>query len=308
MDYIDALRFNLDVFFGPNRILKIITVVTLAALVAYALGKLIAMVIVKLTQLVAVKSDAAANEERFFQLRRIETYLSVMIAVLRFAVVVAVVMISIELLINDAFKAATVITASTVFIVLGAATLGPLLRDITIGATMIVEQWYNVGDFIRVEPFLNVKGVVERVTLRSTKIRDISGEVIWMHNQHVQAVAVTPRGRRSSAIDIFVDNIEMAKKEFEKVVKTLRPGPTMLVTPLHIVESEQISDNLWRITIVGETAPGREWMIEDFFVNALKAADKRNKHFSILYGPLVRYADEAAERRFRRAVRVQENA
>ena len=308
MDYIDALRFNLDVFFGPNRILKIITVVTLAALVAYALGKLIAMVIVKLTQLVAVKSDAAANEERFFQLRRIETYLSVMIAVLRFAVVVAVVMISIELLINDAFKAATVIAASTVFIVLGAATLGPLLRDITIGATMIVEQWYNVGDFIRVEPFLNVKGVVERVTLRSTKIRDISGEVIWMHNQHVQAVAVTPRGRRSSAIDIFVDNIEMAKKEFEKVVKTLRPGPTMLVTPLHIVESEQISDNLWRITIVGETAPGREWMIEDFFVNALKAADKRNKHFSILYGPLVRYADEAAERRFRRAVRVQENA
>lgn len=308
MDYIDALRFNLDVFFGPNRILKIITVVTLAALVAYALGKLIAMIIVKLTQLVAVKSDAATNEERFFQLRRIETYLSVMIAVLRFAVVVAVVMISIELLINDAFKAATVITASTVFIVLGAATLGPLLRDITIGATMIVEQWYNVGDFIRVEPFLNVKGVVERVTLRSTKIRDISGEVIWMHNQHVQAVAVTPRGRRSSAIDIFVDNIEMAKKEFEKVVKTLRPGPTMLVTPLHIVESEQISDNLWRITIVGETAPGREWMIEDFFVNALKAADKRNKHFSILYGPLVRYADEAAERRFRRAVRVQENA
>ena len=80
----------------------------------------------------------------------------------------------------------------------------------------------------------------------------------------------------------------------------------MLVAPLHIVESEELSTDFWRMTIVGQTAPGREWLIDNFFVEALKAADKRNPNFTIVYGPVVRYADEAAEKRFRRAVRVQQ--
>lgn len=302
---IDAVKVALDTFFGDNRILKTIFVIVAAFLLAYILGRLLAKVIVKLTQLIAVRSDETSSEERFLQLRRIETYLSVSIAILRFGLVVAIVLISIQLLVNDAFRATTAIGASTIFLVLAAASLGTVLRDLTTGSMMIIEKWYGVGDFIRVEPFLNVKGVVERVTLRSTKIRDISGEIIWMHNQHIQAVSVTPNGKRTQAIDIFVDNVEQAKREFDRVVKTLRPGPTMLVSPLHIVETEQISDELWRITIVGETAPGREWMIDDFFVKALNEADRRNRHFSIVYGPMVRYADEAAERRFRRAVRVK---
>lgn len=308
MEYIDSLSAELDLFFGDNRTLKAIFVIVCAALLAYVLGKVVARIIVKLTQLIAVTSDKATSEERFLQLRRIETYLSVMIAVMRFAVVVGVVLVAVELLVNDGFNnLATVVTASTVFIVLGAATIGPLLRDITVGASMIIEKWYSVGDFIRVEPFTNVRGVVERVTLRSTKIRDISGEVIWMHNQHIQAVAVTPRGRRASAIDVFVDNAGAATKEFEKLVKTLRPGPTMLVSPLRITDVDRLSEKLWRITMVGETAPGREWMIEDFFVNVLKTSDKKNKHFTIVYGPIVRAADKTAERRFNRTMRVKTN-
>lgn len=305
MDFIELLKLNLDVFFGDNRILKIVFVIGAASFFAFFFGKLVAKIIVKITQRIAVQSDLASTEERFFKLRQVETYLSVSIAVMRFFIVVAAVLIAIELLINDPFKPVTVITASTVFAVLGAATVGPLLRDITVGSAMIVEKWYGVGDFVRFEPFSNIQGVVERVTLRSTKIRDISGEIIWIHNQHVQAVSVTPNGKRTQAIDIFVDNVEQAKKEVERVVKTLRPSPTMMASPLHIVETEQITDDLWRITIAGETAPGREWMLENFFVSALKEADRRNRHFSIVYGPLVRYADEAAERRFRRAVRVK---
>jgi hypothetical protein len=71
------------------------------------------------------------------------------------------------------------------------------------------------------------------------------------------------------------------------------------------VETEQLSDKVWRITIVGETAPGREWLLEDFMANALSDAAKQSERFQILYGPMVRYADDAAERRFRRAVRIR---
>lgn len=302
---INDARWSLDAYFGDNTTLKVVVVVAGALLVAYVLGKVIAKIILKLTQIIAVRSDETSSEERFLKLRRIETYLSVGLVVLRFLIFVLVTMLAISLLVKDAFRPATAIGASTVFFVLAAATIGVLLRDLTAGSMMIVEKWYGVGDFIRIEPLLNVKGVVEQVTLRSTKIRDISGEVVWVHNQYIQAVSITPGGKRSQAVDIFVDNLEKAQKEIDNVIKTLRPGPTMMASPLHIVETEQISDDVWRLTVVGETAPGREWMIEQFFVNALKDADKRSRHFTILYGPLVRYADDAAERRFRRTVRVR---
>ena len=55
---------------------------------------------------------------------------------------------------------------------------GPLLRDITTGSVMIAERWYGVGDYIIAEPFLNIQGVVEQVSLRSTKLRGLSGEVV----------------------------------------------------------------------------------------------------------------------------------
>lgn len=81
-----------------------------------------------------------------------------------------------------------------------------MLRDLTAGTAMIAEQWFNVGDYIRVEPFIDVGGVVERATLRSTKLRSLNGEIIWLHNQHIHGIKVTPRGIRTMAVDIFVND------------------------------------------------------------------------------------------------------
>jgi small-conductance mechanosensitive channel len=306
---IDTLKTTLNSWFGANEPLKLILVMFVTAIIAYWLSKFIANAIIWIAKHIAGQSDAASTEERFFQLRRVETYLSITVALVRFAVVVAAVFFAWTVL-SDGHSsnanAATAIGASAIFAVLAGATIGPLLRDITSGATMIIERWFDIGDFVQIEPFMDVKGVVERLTLRSTRIRSISGEVIWLHNQHIQGVRVTPRGVRTVAVDIFIDDAEHARKSIAKLIKTLERGPTMLAAPLRIVETEKLGEDLCRMTIMGQTAPGREWLIEDFFVDALQATDKRDKSFNIIYGPLVRYADEAAEKRFRRAARVQQ--
>jgi small conductance mechanosensitive channel len=306
---ITAIKNALNTWFAGNEPLKLIFVMIVTALIAYWLSKLVANFIIWVAKKISGESDVASSEERFIQLRRIETYLSVSIALVRFGVVVAAVLFAWFVLADSKAtnaNAATAIGAGAIFAVLAGATIGPLLRDITAGATMIIERWFDVGDFVQIEPFMDVKGVVERLTLRSTRIRSISGEVIWLHNQHIQGVRVTPRGLRTMAVDVFVNDADQAKKSIEKLIKTLKAGPTMLATPLHIVETEKLSEDFYRITVMGQTAPGREWLIDNFFVGALEKADKRDSTFNIVYGPMVRYADEAAERRFRRAVRVQQ--
>ncbi|HKR81940.1 MAG TPA: mechanosensitive ion channel domain-containing protein [Candidatus Saccharimonadales bacterium] len=282
-----------------------ILVFIVACIFAYLLSALAAKLIIKVAQKIAVHSDTTSSEERSIRLRRVETYLSVAIAVVRAVIVGIIAYIALRLLIPKENTLATTIGAGTFFIVFANATIAPLLRDFTSGAKMIAERWFSVGDFIRVEPFWEVGGVVERVTLGSTKLRNLNGEVVWLHNQYIQGVKLTPRGVRTIAIDIFVRNPDLGRELVDDVCKTLPRGPMMLARPLRITEEEKLAAKLWRITLQGQTIPGREWLIEKFIAEALKDADEeQGQKRVIIYGPLVRYVDAVAEKRFKRAVRV----
>jgi small conductance mechanosensitive channel len=201
------------------------------------------------------------------------------------------------------------IGAGTIFIVIAGQTLGIVLRDVTAGSVMIAERWFNVGDFIKIEPFMEVSGVVEELTLRSTRLRSLSGEVVWIHNQQIHGVHVTPRGVRTLAVDIFVRDRVKGEQAIEKVISTVPTGTMMMARPLRIKYAERWSDELWRITVVGETPPGREWLVERYFVNALKEIDEDKKRADrlIVHEPIARYADSVADSRFKRAVRVNKD-
>jgi hypothetical protein len=284
---------------------RVVLIFAVAFVVAFILSSVVAKAVVAAAQFITVRADTASSEERIIQLRRVETYLSVATATLRILIVVAVAYIALRVLSPQSSGLLTTIGAGTFFAIIATATVGPLLRDISAGIIMIVERWYSVGDFVKIVAFPEVQGVVERVTLRSTKLRNINGEVIWMHNQYIQGVHTTVRGVRTIALDIFVRDLQAGLELIDDVCKILPTGPTMLAYPLHVEEKERLAKNLWRITIECQTAPGREWLVDDFIANALKDADKdQPEKRIIIYGPLVRNADETAERRYGRAVMV----
>ncbi|HEX4662415.1 MAG TPA: mechanosensitive ion channel domain-containing protein, partial [Candidatus Saccharimonadales bacterium] len=154
----------------PNSMRSVI-ILAVAVVVAYWLSKYLALVIIKIAQFTSVRADNTSNEDRVIRLRRVETFLSITIALIRALTVAIVAYVTWKTLNPGASGYVAAIGASTVFIVLAGATVGIILRDLTAGAMMIIEHWFNVGDFIRVEPFIDVSGVVERVTLRATKLR-----------------------------------------------------------------------------------------------------------------------------------------
>lgn len=288
----------------PNA-LRSVFIFFASLVVAYWLSKFLARLIIAVAQRVSATSDNETNAERRLRLRQMETYLSVAIAAIRAIAVAVVGSIAWVLLSPKATGSVAAIGASAFFIVFAGQTLGMLLRDITSGASMIAEKWFTIGDYIKVEPFIDVSGVVEQMNLRSTKLRNMSGEIIWLHNQQIHGVHVTPNGVRTLAVDVFVSDREHGKKSLAKIIDVIPEGPTMLASPLRIVNIEQWGEEMWRITITGQTIPGRDWLIERYFVSAIEGIDKGKEDADklVVFAPIVRYADPVADRRFRRTVR-----
>jgi small conductance mechanosensitive channel len=305
---LDETVQDMQQFFREQNTTHSLLVLAVSLFVAYWASRLIARLIVMAAQAVAVRADRTDNDERAVQLRRVETYLSVLTAVVKVVTVVALVYIGWTWLMPTGSTKVAAIGAGTVFVVLAGATIGPVLRDITAGSIMIIERWFNVGDYIRVEPFAELGGVVEQVTLRSTKIRSLNGEVIWVHNQYIQGVRMTPRGIRTIHIDIIVRNLHVGRELVERVTSTLPTGTMTLLQKPTIVREEQWAKERWFLTIEGKTPPGREWLMENYFVESLKELDEESAKPALTRIPIVRYADPAAERSFKRAVRTANSA
>ncbi len=298
-------RINTDIqtFFSEPNAFDSLVILVLSIFGAFLLSKVLALLIIKIAQFVAVISDNSPSAERQVRLRRVETYLSVSIALMRALVIGFVAFYAWKSFSPPASTGAAAIGASAFFVVLAGGTIGMILRDITAGASMIIEGWFHVGDYIDVEPFDKLSGVVERMTLRSTKLRSLSGEIVWIHNQHMQAVKVTPRGLRTIAIDIFVNDQQTGQSIIEKAIATIPTGTIKVAKKPEITRSEKWGDQLWLFTVVGETPPGREWLMENYFVESLRELDSNHKGPQIMVRPpIVRYADPEAERSFKRAV------
>lgn len=299
----------IEFFTEPNAYRSVLILVA-CIVMAYVFSKFLADLIIKIAQKVSVRSDSESNEDRLIKLRQIETYLSVSVAVVRATVVAIVAYVVWRILSPSASSGAAAIGASAFFIVFAGQTLGMILRDVTAGAIMIIEQWFNVGDFIKVEPFLDVAGVVERFTLRSTRLRSLNGEIIWIHNQQIQAAHVTPRGVRTLAVDVFARDKEKGVEALKEVANAMPVNPLLLASKMKVLKPEEWGGGLWRITAIGQTAPGREWLIENFFANAIKEVDqsvKAKQNRTFVYEPIVRYADPIADMKFKRAVRAHKD-
>lgn len=291
-------------FFGQHNAFGSVLLFIGVILVTYFLSRYVAKAIILVAQKVATSSDEANNEQRLIRLRQIETYLSIAVVAVRAIIVAIAAYITWRIISpSDTPTGVAAIGASAFFIVFAGQTLGMILRDVTAGALMITEKWFSVGDFISIE-FIG-SGVVEQFNLRSTKLRSLSGEAVWINNQHMTAVRVTPRGLRTLAVDVFSHKEKEAKETLEKLIKSIPTGTMLLASPLKITRIEQWNGDMFRFTIVGQTAPGREWLIEKFLVEAIEDidSDKKKEDRLFIYKPMARFADETAAKKFRRAIR-----
>ncbi len=173
-----------------------------------------------------------------------------------------------------------------------------VLQDIVAGFTLYAERWYSVGDTVELQPH-DLQGVVEDVTLRRTRLRSLSGEVIHVHNSQINAAKIMPRGVKRYAVEVYTRDRDAALALIGDVAAMLPAGPTHLSVPPSVVSVEERSPTLARIRLEATVVPGREWLVRDLFVDLLRA---RADSDLLVGAPAVFAVDDAALESYSRSL------
>jgi hypothetical protein len=278
-----------------------LVVLSISLLTAFVLGRAAAFVLRRATLAIGRQADKTQDLTQVSKLRRVETLIVLSIAIIR-TLFIALAVYFWWLYIHPNQQPTALIGAGAVLAIVLGGVLGPLLRDFANGSMMMAEHWFGVGDHVRLEPFGDMQGIVERVTLRSTRIRGINGEVIWVNNQNISAVRVTPKGLRTIAIELFVKDRAMGLELVEESNRRLPSGALMVASPLTAMTTVEAGKSLWHITAIGETAPGREWLLEKYAITVMQEINEELDKSVLAHEPIARYADSEAELRFARAI------
>jgi len=142
---------------------------------------------------------------------------------------------------------------------LGAQTL---IKDLIGGFLIVVENQYAVGDVIEVQ---HVSGVVEKLTLRATSLRDLAGRLHVVPNGEVRIVSNVTKQWSRALIEVGVayeEDLDRVLRVMEEIGRRLVEDPE--VGPQLIGEPEvsgPISLDDWAITmrLMAKTQPGKHW-------------------------------------------------
>lgn len=278
----------------PDAVAKAILIVALFAA---------ASVVARLAGVFARHVEASAEDEDavspFVALSRRETAVSLVQTTIRYVVFLVALALTVVVVTNG--RAAGAVAGASFLALLVAFAAQRFLMDVIAGIVMFFEGWYTVGTSIVIEPW-KLEGVVEEVSLRATKIRDVGGQILRVHNSQILAVRVIPDGGLGYEVELFVRDLDAARELVERVARLVPVGPTAFVLPPRIRAEEELDADLHRVIAQASVAPGRGWLVTDLLPSLIR---ERAGDGLIVHGPVIIPVDEQAIGRFARAGRIR---
>jgi moderate conductance mechanosensitive channel len=150
-----------------------------------------------------------------------------------------------------------------------------MVRDYLAGIFMLVEDQYGVGDVITIG---DATGTVENVTLRVTRVRDVSGIVWHIRNGAIEQVGNESQGWARAVIDFPVPyevDLAQLRSLLTETAEELWDDPVwrvVLLDPPEVWGAQEISSDEVTMRIVAKTAPLRQWEVERELRARVKAA------------------------------------
>lgn len=154
----------------------------------------------------------------------------------------------------------------------GAAVLGlavafgaqNLIRDYFYGFMILLENQYGLNDVIRIG---GVAGVVEKITLRITVLRDVEGIVHFIPNGQIDKVSNMTYGWSRALFDIGISygsDIDLAMRELIALGAAMRREPAwqhLIMEDPEMLGVDQLGESAVVIRFVMKTRPKQQWAV-----------------------------------------------
>jgi small conductance mechanosensitive channel len=145
-----------------------------------------------------------------------------------------------------------------------------LVLDILAGFFIIAERQYGYGDMVLISALgseTGVGGTVEQVSLRTTRLRTVTGDVVIVPNGQIVQVTNQSRDWARAVIDVPVPTStdiakvrEILTKVGERAADDKDLGPLLLDAPT-VVGVESMDVDTLRLRIVARTLPGKQFQV-----------------------------------------------
>jgi moderate conductance mechanosensitive channel len=137
-----------------------------------------------------------------------------------------------------------------------------LVKDVISGTFMLIEGQFGIGDVVKVS---DVSGLVEKITLRTTVLRDIEGAVHIVPNGEITRVTNMTKAWSRAVLNVGV----AYKEDVDHVIEVLRDllrefhadpewGALLLDEPV-VPGVESLADSAVVIRVMAKTLPLKQW-------------------------------------------------
>jgi small-conductance mechanosensitive channel len=136
-----------------------------------------------------------------------------------------------------------------------------LVKDYLSGIFLILEDQYGVGDVVDLGP---VVGTIEEVTLRVTRLRDMSGVVWYVRNGEIVRVANRSQGWTLAVVDIpvrYSEDLDKVRNLVEAVASDMDEDPqydNMLLGKPGFAGVESVSGDSVTVRVTAKAMPEKQ--------------------------------------------------
>src|SRR5699024_4535882 len=124
---------------------------------------------------------------------------------------------------------------------------------------IVFEDQFAVGDYVFIS---DVEGDVEEIGLRTTKIKDWTGERYVIPNGNISQVTNYSIHNGTQVVDVnipYKNDVYNAQEIIESINKKVFNETDMFMTEPEIIGVQSLDVSHYIIRIISETSPGNQW-------------------------------------------------
>ena len=247
----DKLKLHLMNEAGGLNTLGRVALAALYLVIAIALIKIIGIIIARLAR-------KKYDKLRAIDSKRVKTVLSVMKSFVTIIIIFTWFLAALRLFGVNTSAIITTAGIGGIAISFGAKSL---VEDIISGIFLMLEDSFVIGDDITVA---GKTGIVERISLRTTTIRDYNGELHVVPNGEIRVVTNRNKNIQRALINVPIAYDADAKKAVDLLTEALKPvnDDHAVIEDVSVWGITDFASSGIVITCAAKTIPGEQWRVE----------------------------------------------